>query len=105
MTAATRENCNVLANLNAMNSQWHLKFWDFRSKGNIRKTKGAASNDSSDTSDKDYVIDKLQKDVSKQVKQTLLLNKKCFLKDDLLKAFYDQEKHIEEISVLKKNQK
>jgi hypothetical protein len=37
MTVATRESCDVMANLVAMNSQWHLKFGDVRKKGNIRK--------------------------------------------------------------------
>jgi hypothetical protein len=40
MSAATRESCDVLAT----NSQWHLKFGDIRKKGNIKKTKGATSN-------------------------------------------------------------
>jgi hypothetical protein len=39
LSAATRENYDVLANLTAMNSQWHLKFGDLGKKGILRKLK------------------------------------------------------------------
>jgi hypothetical protein len=53
-----------------------LKFGNFRIKGNIKKTKGATSNDYRDTSDKEYMDRQTTRAVSKQVKETLLPNKK-----------------------------
>jgi hypothetical protein len=57
-----------------MNSLWHLKFGDYMKKGNIKKTKGATSNNSSETSDDDYVDRWTTRAVTKQVKQTLMPN-------------------------------
>ncbi len=61
----------------------------------LRKTKGAASNDSSDTLDNDYADRQTTRAVSKQFKQTLLPNKKTLLKDDPLKTFYEEENYIQ----------
>jgi hypothetical protein len=40
MNVDTKENFDVLSNLVASNSTWHLKFGDFRKKRNIKKLRG-----------------------------------------------------------------
>jgi hypothetical protein len=75
-----------------------------RKKKILRKTKGAASNDSSDTLDNDYTDRQTTRAVSKQFKQTLLPNKKTLLKDDPLKTFYEEENYIQKRLELKKDQ-